>query len=86
MWKITVHFIIIIIYFTVNMPWCIVHVPWTVHQALVLKKKKNWKHTNLTNVNVNVLSKPGYNLNFFLNPTHSYYQKNKNYPFPCYLK
>ena len=33
--KVIVHFAV-----TVHMPWCNVHVPWTVHQALVKKKKK----------------------------------------------
>ena len=51
-----------------------------------LKKKKNLKHANITNVNMNVLSKSCYNLIFFLNPTHSSYKKNKNYPLPHYLK
>ena len=29
------------LFFFFHMPWCIVHVPRIVHQALVLKKKKN---------------------------------------------
>ena len=28
------------LFFIVDMPWCTVHVPWTVHQALVFKTKE----------------------------------------------
>ena len=34
------------------MPWCTVHVPWTVHQALVIKKKRGGWNAKRPNVDV----------------------------------
>ena len=44
------------LFFTIHMPWCNVYVSLTVHQTLVLKKKKNTQ--TCQNVEVNVDPNP----------------------------
>ena len=48
------------LFFTIHMPWCNVHVSLTVHQTLVLKKKK--PHTNLSKCGSECGSKPTHRL------------------------